>query len=93
MATNLEHPRPGASSSHYPIYPEDICPRMQSLLAVLADIDCAHEKNLDSIRHSTADESQKRELLNLLRKRHQERRAPYIRELEALQQRIDAIFK
>ena len=92
MARNLESPRLEAAPNRHPFYPEDICPRMQSLLAVLADFDYAHEKNLDTIRNSAADEAEKRDMLEMLTKQHQERRVPYVRELEALQRRIHALF-
>ena len=93
MATDLEHTRPRAGPTRFPIYPDDIRPRLQSLLASLADIDIAHEKRLDSIRNSTADETQKREVIERLRKRHLEHRAPYVRQLAELQKRIEALFR
>ncbi|MCB5175742.1 MULTISPECIES: hypothetical protein [Microvirga] len=92
MAVHLEHFRYRARLSDDPFYPEDIQPRLQSILASLADIDFAHEKSIESIRHSLADEAQKRELIAVLRRRHQERRAPYVRELAELKSRIEAIF-
>jgi hypothetical protein len=61
-------------------------------LATLADVDFAFERTLEAIRKSEADETQKREVVNLLRKRHQERRALYLHELADLQKRIEAIF-
>ena len=93
MGTHLERPRPVAEPGLYPFYPDDITPRLQCLLAALADIDFAHEKSLDSIRRSPADEAQKRKVIEQVRKRHQERRAPYVAQLAELQKRIGVIFR
>jgi hypothetical protein len=92
MAAHVGHRKPDPGRHHYPFYPGDIRPRLQSVLAALADIDFALERNLEAIRKSETDEAQKREVVDLLRKRHQERRAPYLHELADLQRRIEAIF-
>lgn len=92
MATHLGHRTPETGRHHYPVYPDDIRPRLQSVLAALADLDFALERSIESVRANGTDEVQKREAINLLRKRHQERRAPYLRELSELQKRIEAIF-
>ncbi len=93
MAAHLEHPRPEAGRIRSSVYPDDIRPHLQTVLATLADMEFALERELDSIRRSGADEAQKRELTALLRKRHQEHRAPYVQELQNLQRRIEAIFR
>lgn len=92
MAAHVGHHRPDAGRNHYPVYPNDIRPRLQLVLAALADMDFALERNLDSIRKGEADEAQKRDVITMLRKRHQERRTPYLHELAELQKRIEAIF-
>lgn len=92
MAAHVGHRTPESGRHHYPVYPDDIRPRLQSVLATLADMDFALERSLESIRGSDTDEAQKREVINLLRKRHQERRAPYLHELSELQRKIEAIF-
>jgi hypothetical protein len=57
----------------------------QSLLATLADLDCAYDIDLETVETSGVPESIKREVIRTLKQRHQERRAPYVRKLEALQ--------
>lgn len=92
MAAYVGHRTPGTGRHHYPVYPDDIRPRLQSVLATLADMDLALERTIESIRANGTDEVQKREVINLIRKRHQERRAPYLSELSELQKRIEAIL-
>jgi hypothetical protein len=93
MAAHLEHPRPEAGPIRSSVYPDDIRPRLQTILATLADMEFALERKLDSIRCSGADEVKKREVIALLRRRHEECRAPYVRELADMQKRIEAIFR
>jgi hypothetical protein len=57
-------------------------PLMQSLLATLADIDFEYEHELAKIDESAADESVKRRMRDRLVKEHQERREPYVQQLE-----------
>jgi hypothetical protein len=92
MAAHLEHPRPEADRIRSFVYPDDIRPRLQTVLATLADMGFALERKLDSIRRSGADEVKKRKVIALLRKRHEECRAPYAKELADLQKRIESIF-
>ncbi len=75
-----------ASSPHH-AYSPAILPQMQSLLAALADIDCAYEIDVETVRASHTPEIIKNNVIATLQQRHQERRAPYIRQLEALQRR------
>lgn len=93
MAAHLEHPRPEAGPIRSSVYPDDIRPRLQTILATLADMEFALGRKLDSIRCSGADEVKKREVIALLRTRHEECRAPYVRELADMQKRIEAIFR
>jgi hypothetical protein len=76
-----------AHGSHRAYSPE-ILPQMQSLLAALADIDCAYDIDVETVRNSTVPGVIKQGVLATLQQRHQERRAPYIRQLEALQHRM-----
>ena len=69
-------------------YSPDVLRQMQSLLAALADIDCAYESDLDTIRTSDTPELIKQEVMRTLQQRHQERRAPYVRQLEILQRQV-----
>ena len=58
---------------------------LQSLLATLADLDYAYDVDVETVEASGVPESIKREVIRTLKQRHQERRAPYLRKLEALQ--------
>jgi hypothetical protein len=69
-------------------YSPDLQPMLQTLLATLADIDFAFESDLESVRNSTTDEPLKQKVIEKLHEHHRERRGPYVRQLEALQERI-----
>ncbi len=73
-------------------YPPDILPLMQSLLRTLADIDFDFERDLEAIAESTADQSLKQQAVARLKQRHHERRAPYVQQITALPNRIEATF-
>ncbi|QFU16325.1 hypothetical protein [Microvirga thermotolerans] len=70
------------------MYSPEILPRLQSLLARLADIDFAFERDLESVSRGEVDERLKRKERAILRTRHRDRRAPYLRDIAALQARI-----
>ena len=92
MTTDVEHAHLPETSSSDRVYSPDILPLLQSLLAKLADVDFAYEKNLEAIRRSPGDEELKRDMIDKVRRLHQERRAPYVQELAALQERVWASF-
>jgi len=73
------------------VYPTDLQPLLQSLLAALADLDFVHASEVALIRDSDADERLKQTVIRRLDERHRERRAPYIRQLEAVEERIRAL--
>jgi hypothetical protein len=73
------------------MYAPELLPLLRSLLADLADIDFEHASDLETIRNSTAEEWLKQAAIRKLDERHRERRAPYVRQLEAVQERIRAI--
>jgi hypothetical protein len=75
------------------VYAPDILPRLQSLLATLADIDVAHESNVLGIESRRIDAVRKDQLIADLRQTHCNQRAPYLREIEALQRRMKAAFR
>ena len=77
----------GAHGSDH-VYAPELLPQMQALLAALADIDCAFEVDLETVRASRTPEIIKSSVIATLEQRHQERRAFYVRQLEALQGRI-----
>lgn len=92
MPVNAEHTHSQVTSSTDRVYSPDILPLLQSLLADLADIDFAFEKNLEAVECSLADEALKRTMIERLQAQHQVRRAQYAQELAALQERIAALF-
>jgi hypothetical protein len=73
------------------VYPPDLQPLLQSLLAALADIDLVHESEVAIVRDSDADEWLKRSVIRRLEERHRERRVPVVRQLEAVEERIRAL--
>jgi hypothetical protein len=74
------------------VYDPDILPRLQSLLATLADLDVAHGSNLLVIESRPMDNARKDQLIADLWQTHCKRRAPYLREIEALRKRAEAAF-
>jgi hypothetical protein len=57
----------------------------------LADLDCAFESDLTTVQASDVPEVIKQEVLRTLQERHQERRTPLARQLQALHSR--AMFR
>ncbi|WP_048709328.1 hypothetical protein [Microvirga massiliensis] len=72
-------------------YTPEITPMLQSLLAALADIDLAYESDLEVIQNSAIDGVLKQRAIENLQQQHRERRKPSVRQLTALQHRIQAI--
>ena len=68
-------------------YSPDLLGSMQRLLAALADLEHAYDSDLDGLRASNAPEMIKHRVMQTLEQQHQERRAPLVGELEALQRR------
>ena len=92
MSTDVQHPRFQDPSHTGRVYSPDILPRLQSLLAHLADIDLACEQKLRVIERGLGDESLKRRKIAQLWQDHQERRAPYVTALEELQAQVRGCF-
>ncbi|WP_114949085.1 hypothetical protein [Microvirga calopogonii] len=69
-------------------YPPDLLPRLQALLADLADIEFAYEKNVDALQRSPSDATLKREMLDRLRLHHEKRRALALAELALLEEQV-----
>ena len=80
--------RPGAARAYYAPH---VLQQVQSLLSELADLDCAFESDLATVQASDVPEVIKQEVLRTLDERHQERRTPIVRQLEALHSR--AMFR
>ena len=70
------------------IYAPAVAPLLQSLLATLADIDFAFESDLEVVENSATDEALKRKIVERLREQRRERRTPYVRQIDALQQTV-----
>jgi len=91
MADERSHV-PGERKEHR-VYDPTILPRLQSLLAILADIDVAHGSNLLVIESRRMDDARKDQLIADLWQSHCRQRAPYVREIEALRERMEAAFR
>ena len=74
------------------VYDPDILPKLQTLLATLADLDVAHGSTLLVIESRPMDDARKDQLLADLWQTHCKRRAPCLREIEALRKRAEAAF-
>ncbi|SCX92762.1 hypothetical protein [Microvirga guangxiensis] len=92
MAFGVHHPRFEQRSSSGRMYSPNILPRLQSLLAILADMEVAYQKKLDVIERSLEEESLRRRMVAELERQHQASRAPYIVEIEELQEQVKASF-
>jgi hypothetical protein len=61
--------------------------QVQFLPSALPDLDCAFESDLVTVQASDVPEVIKQRVLRTLDERHQERRTPLVRQLEALHSR------
>ena len=82
----------GSSQPLQGTYSPDILPSLQSLLAALADIDFEYQKDRETILQSPIEEPLKQRAIATLAKRHQERRDPYLREIDKLERQIQRTF-
>jgi hypothetical protein len=71
-------------------YSPSLQPLMQSLLATLADIDFAHDCELERIESGSGDRSIKARVRSALNERHRQQRDPYVQQLGLLQARIQS---
>lgn len=72
--------------------PPELRPLLNLLLKTLADIDFEHESDVETVRSSSVDEWLKQAVIRTLQERHRERRAPYVRQLDVLQEQIRALL-
>ena len=93
MALHVEYPPVHSVPNASGFYSSDILPLLQTALAALADLDFAHEKSLDRIRQSPADDAEKSAAIARLRQQHRDMRAPFVHELTILRERVDATFR
>lgn len=70
------------------MYSPDILPLLQSLLSTLADIDFAHESDLETVKNSAIEAPLTRKFVEKLQQQHQERRAPYVQQVAVLRERM-----
>jgi hypothetical protein len=63
-------------------------PVLQPLLRALAAVDFEFQKDRETILNSAVDEPLKQRAIVTLEKRHQERRAPYLRRINKLERQI-----
>ena len=73
------------------LYPWELLPSLQPLLAALTDIDFEHASDVETIRNSSVDEWLKHTVIRRLEERHRQRRAPYVAQLERLEKRMQAL--
>jgi hypothetical protein len=73
------------------MYPPELQPLLQALLATLADIDLAHAGDVETVRSSGSEEWLKQTVIRRLEEGHRGRREPIIRQLEVLEARIRAM--
>ena len=74
------------------VYPANIQPLMQSLLATLANIDFVHEREIEKLRNSATDVSLRETLIAVLEEGHEKRRQPYLEGLAALESDIRSLL-
>ena len=75
-----------------PVAPAEFQPALQAILATLADIDFAHEHEMEKINSSVMDERFKTKLVTKLDQLHREKREPYEQELVRLQDRMRSLL-
>jgi hypothetical protein len=63
---------------------------MQTLFATLADLDFAHQREVQRVDAKSADPALRRRVRAQLEARHRERREPYLKELEILEAHLKA---
>jgi hypothetical protein len=83
--------RPDFGSHRPRLYSADLLPALQSVLVSLADIDVAHESEIEAARNSSVEESLRQGLILELQERHRKRREPYVRQLAVLSEHIGSI--
>ena len=74
------------------ILPTELQPLMQSLLSTLADIDFAHEHEVEKVKNSALDDRFRATLIAKLDQLHREMRQPYVEEVLRLQNRARSLL-
>jgi hypothetical protein len=91
MATNIDQESFTPGEHRSGMYEANLLPTLQSILASLADIEFAHEHDVEAVRNSSTDDVLKRTILQKLEQQHRDRCAPYVEQIAALQQRTRAL--
>jgi hypothetical protein len=73
------------------MYLPSLLPRLQTLLADLADTDLAYQRGLEAILQSPGEEGMKREMIDKLQQHHRQRRSQQSEELSVLEHQIQAL--
>ncbi|MGO4387807.1 hypothetical protein AB4Y85_09740 [Microvirga sp. 2YAF29] len=93
MIFNDEHSHISSGRNGYQVYDPGALPQLQSLLAILADIDVDHGNNLRLIENKRMDDASKDRMIADLWQKHRKRRAPYVHEIDSLRKRMIAAFR
>lgn len=88
MITHVDSQAMQSASGPGRVYSPDLLSHMQSLLAEIADLACTFEKELQAAENSSYSEQHKSELIQELKRRHDERHTPIAMELTALEKKV-----
>jgi hypothetical protein len=86
--TEFHNGNAGQEPSLPRMYSPTLQPLLQSLLATLADIDFEYERERDKASKNLGNINLKIQVLERLKAKHRERRAPYIQQLVVLQEQM-----
>ncbi|MET0429641.1 MAG: hypothetical protein ABW026_14245 [Microvirga sp.] len=85
-----EYCPPQSSEESARVYPGDPRFLLQSLVTTLGNLDFAYDEERRTIGRSIADATVRSLVLERLKRRHWEKRDPYVRQLALLRERIRA---
>src|SRR5215212_2810820 len=74
-----------------PTYPEDLLPKLQRVLAALADLDLRYETERDHLEGWSGPEEAKQHLLAELEQTHRATREPYAMRVAELERQLAAL--
>jgi hypothetical protein len=73
-------------------YPDDLLPKLQTMLAALADLEVRYENDREQLTAWEGPEAAKGRFVAQLEERHQRDREPYVQRLSDLQHRTMTIM-
>lgn len=88
MIAHVEYPNVWTATYNSRCYPPDLLPRLQAVLADLADLDMAYRKSLEIIERNPHNVEMRNELVRKLGIHHRQQRAHATRELAVLERRL-----